>query len=140
MSRFVRASKYRYVTHATRMPCNMHCQLTIIKLTHVLNFRHVYGQVAKRELCIDNVKLTNSAWDTNLLAASGVSSLFSFTHSQLVTIIPNPPSSVTSVSTGMHLEEAPLPSYHFHLPLNPTASLQNSPMSSPLPEDTRLPY
>lgn len=43
MSRFVRASKYR----------------------------HVYGQGAKKELCIDNVKLTNSAWDTNLLSASG---------------------------------------------------------------------
>ncbi|KAL5536362.1 CRN1 [Sanghuangporus sanghuang] len=43
MSRFVRASKYR----------------------------HVYGQAAKKELCIDNVKLSNNAWDTNMLAASG---------------------------------------------------------------------
>ncbi|KAI5116932.1 hypothetical protein M0805_005565 [Coniferiporia weirii] len=43
MSRFVRASKYR----------------------------HVFGTAAKRELCIDNIKLTSSAWDTNLVAASG---------------------------------------------------------------------
>ncbi|THH03797.1 hypothetical protein EW145_g6000 [Phellinidium pouzarii] len=43
MSRFVRASKYR----------------------------HVYGTAAKKELCIDNIKLTNSAWDTNLIAVSG---------------------------------------------------------------------
>ncbi|TDL26513.1 microtubule binding protein [Rickenella mellea] len=43
MSRFVRASKYR----------------------------HVFGQAAKKEHCIDNVKVSNSAWDTNLIAASG---------------------------------------------------------------------
>ncbi|KIY46828.1 DUF1900-domain-containing protein [Fistulina hepatica ATCC 64428] len=44
MSRFVRASKYR----------------------------HVYGQGAKKkELCYENVKVTNSAWDTNVVAASG---------------------------------------------------------------------
>ncbi|PFH48644.1 hypothetical protein AMATHDRAFT_64943 [Amanita thiersii Skay4041] len=42
MSRFVRASKYR----------------------------HVFGQPAKREHCIDNVKVTNSAWDTNFISAS----------------------------------------------------------------------
>ncbi|KAF9977887.1 Coronin-like protein crn1 [Actinomortierella ambigua] len=39
MSRFVRASKYR----------------------------HVYGTAAKRELSYDNVKLSNNAWDTNLI-------------------------------------------------------------------------
>ncbi|KZV84976.1 DUF1899-domain-containing protein, partial [Exidia glandulosa HHB12029] len=43
MSRFVRASKYR----------------------------HVFGQPGKKEYAVDNVKLTNSAWDTNMLAASG---------------------------------------------------------------------
>jgi coronin-1B/1C/6 len=43
MSRFVRASKYR----------------------------HVFGQPAKKEYTIDNVKVTNSAWDTNVIAASG---------------------------------------------------------------------
>ncbi|KZV84974.1 DUF1900-domain-containing protein [Exidia glandulosa HHB12029] len=43
MSRFVRASKYR----------------------------HIFGQPGKKEYAVDNVKLTNSAWDTNMLAASG---------------------------------------------------------------------
>ena len=43
MSRFVRSSKYR----------------------------HVFGQPAKKEHTIDNVKVTNSAWDTNVVAASG---------------------------------------------------------------------
>ncbi|KAF9442356.1 microtubule binding protein, partial [Macrolepiota fuliginosa MF-IS2] len=43
MSRFVRASKYR----------------------------HVFGQPAKKEHGVENVKVTNSAWDTNLISASG---------------------------------------------------------------------
>ncbi|KXN90340.1 Coronin-like protein crn1 [Leucoagaricus sp. SymC.cos] len=43
MSRFVRTSKYR----------------------------HVFGQQAKKEHNIENVKVTNSAWDTNLISASG---------------------------------------------------------------------
>ncbi|KAJ7464421.1 microtubule binding protein [Mycena latifolia] len=43
MSRFVRASKYR----------------------------HVFGQPAKKEHGIENVKVTNSAWDTNVVASSG---------------------------------------------------------------------
>ncbi|KAJ7879252.1 hypothetical protein B0H14DRAFT_2709772 [Mycena olivaceomarginata] len=43
MSRFVRASKYR----------------------------HVFGQPAKKEHGLENVKVTNSAWDTNVVAASG---------------------------------------------------------------------
>ncbi|KAH7326795.1 microtubule binding protein [Rhizoctonia solani] len=43
MSRFVRPSKYR----------------------------HVFGQSAKKEWCIENVKVSNSAWDTNLISASG---------------------------------------------------------------------
>ncbi|KAF8448716.1 microtubule binding protein [Boletus edulis BED1] len=42
MSRFVRPSKYR----------------------------HVFGQAAKREHGYDNVKVSSSAWDTNLIAAS----------------------------------------------------------------------
>ncbi|KAJ7198914.1 microtubule binding protein [Mycena haematopus] len=42
MSRFVRASKYR----------------------------HVFGQPAKKEHGFENVKVTNSAWDTNVVAAS----------------------------------------------------------------------
>ncbi|TCD71671.1 Coronin-like protein crn1 [Steccherinum ochraceum] len=42
MSRFVRASKYR----------------------------HVFGQTGKKEYGLDNIKVTNSAWDTNVVAAS----------------------------------------------------------------------
>ncbi|OSC96677.1 microtubule binding protein [Trametes coccinea BRFM310] len=42
MSRFVRASKYR----------------------------HVFGQQGKKEYGYDNVKVTNSAWDTNIISAS----------------------------------------------------------------------
>ncbi|KAL4246809.1 Coronin [Abortiporus biennis] len=42
MSRFVRASKYR----------------------------HVFGQQGKKEFGIDNIKVTNSAWDTNVISAS----------------------------------------------------------------------
>ncbi|TFY77354.1 hypothetical protein EWM64_g6661, partial [Hericium alpestre] len=43
MSRFVRPSKYR----------------------------HVFGQPAKKEHGFENVKVSNSAWDTNLISASG---------------------------------------------------------------------
>ncbi|KAH9964309.1 microtubule binding protein [Russula compacta] len=43
MSRFVRASKYR----------------------------HVFGQPAKKEHGIDNLKVTSSAWDTNVVSSSG---------------------------------------------------------------------
>lgn len=43
MSRFVRPSKYR----------------------------HVYPNVAKKEACYENVKVSNNAWDTNLVAANG---------------------------------------------------------------------
>jgi len=43
MSRFVRASKYR----------------------------HVFGQTGKKEYGIENIKVSNSAWDTNLIACSG---------------------------------------------------------------------
>jgi Domain of unknown function (DUF1899) len=35
--------------------------------------RHVFGQPAKKEHCLENVKVSSSAWDTNLVAASGVS-------------------------------------------------------------------
>ncbi|PLW08022.1 hypothetical protein PCASD_22502 [Puccinia coronata f. sp. avenae] len=33
-------------------------------------YRHVYGQPSKRELCFDNIKVSASAWDTNLAAAN----------------------------------------------------------------------
>lgn len=61
MSRFVRASKYRYV-------------LRSISASRVLisAISHVFGQQGKKEYGIDNVKVTNSAWDTNIIAASSV--------------------------------------------------------------------
>lgn len=34
---------------------------------------HVFGQPSKKEHGIENVKVTNSAWDTNIISASGVS-------------------------------------------------------------------
>ncbi|WFD36725.1 Coronin-like protein crn1 [Malassezia cuniculi] len=34
-------------------------------------YRHVYGNPAKKEVSYDNVKVSNNAWDTNLLSASG---------------------------------------------------------------------
>jgi coronin-1B/1C/6 len=37
-------------------------------------YRHVFGQAAKKEHCIDNIKVTGSAWDTNVVSASGVRS------------------------------------------------------------------
>ncbi|KDR81007.1 hypothetical protein GALMADRAFT_91722 [Galerina marginata CBS 339.88] len=43
MSRFVRASKYR----------------------------HVFPQATKKEYGLENIKVTNSAWDTNIISASG---------------------------------------------------------------------
>ena len=42
-------------------------------LIHIYFHSHVFGQTTKREHCIDNVKVSNSAWDTNLISASGVS-------------------------------------------------------------------
>jgi coronin-1B/1C/6 len=34
-------------------------------------YRHVFGQPAKKEHGLENVKVTNSAWDTNIISASG---------------------------------------------------------------------
>ncbi|WFD00304.1 Coronin-like protein crn1 [Malassezia yamatoensis] len=34
-------------------------------------YRHVYGNPAKKEVSYDNVKVSNNAWDTNLLEANG---------------------------------------------------------------------
>ncbi|KAL4400350.1 Coronin-like protein Crn1 [Malassezia pachydermatis] len=34
-------------------------------------YRHVYGNPAKKEVSFDNVKVSNNAWDTNLLSCSG---------------------------------------------------------------------
>jgi len=41
-------------------------------------YRHVFGQPAKKEHGFENVKITNSAWDTNIVSASGVSSFGSY--------------------------------------------------------------
>lgn len=35
-------------------------------------YSHVFGQPAKKEHSLDNVKVSGNAWDTNLVAASGV--------------------------------------------------------------------
>jgi hypothetical protein len=37
---------------------------------------HVFGQTGKKEFSIDNAKVSNQAWDTNLAAASGVCAAF----------------------------------------------------------------
>ena len=42
-----------------------------VELTVIL-FSHVFGQPAKKEYGIENIKVTNSAWDTNIISASGV--------------------------------------------------------------------
>ena len=46
-------------------------------LSNVLS--HVFGQNGKKEYGFDNVKVTNSAWDTNVIAASTVR-IHPFTH------------------------------------------------------------
>jgi coronin-1B/1C/6 len=33
---------------------------------------HVFGQTGKKEFGIENAKVSNSAWDTNMIAASAV--------------------------------------------------------------------
>jgi coronin-1B/1C/6 len=42
-------------------------------LMEIKKHSHVFGQPGKKEHCIENVKVSNSAWDTNVIAASGVS-------------------------------------------------------------------
>jgi len=37
---------------------------------------HVFGQTGKKEYGYENVKVSNSAWDTNLISASAVGHLF----------------------------------------------------------------
>ena len=41
-------------------------------MLELIVFSHVFGQPAKKEHGIENVKVTNSAWDTNIISASGV--------------------------------------------------------------------
>lgn len=33
-------------------------------------YRHTYGQASKKEACYDNIKVSKSAWDTNLVAVN----------------------------------------------------------------------
>ncbi|CAB16873.1 actin binding WD repeat protein, coronin Crn1 [Schizosaccharomyces pombe] len=33
-------------------------------------YRHIFGQTCKKELCYDNIKLSNNAWDSNLLSVN----------------------------------------------------------------------
>ncbi|KAI6099428.1 microtubule binding protein [Pisolithus croceorrhizus] len=61
MSRFVRASKYR-CPHTSRLVWLQRCSRG--------KPSHVFGQAGKREYGYDNVKVSNSAWDTNLISAS----------------------------------------------------------------------
>jgi hypothetical protein len=40
--------------------------------TDRVSHSHVFGQAAKKEHGYENVKVSGSAWDTNLVSASGV--------------------------------------------------------------------
>ncbi|EPY50785.1 actin binding protein [Schizosaccharomyces cryophilus OY26] len=33
-------------------------------------YRHIFGQTCKKELCYDNLKISNNAWDSNLISAN----------------------------------------------------------------------
>ncbi|SCV02660.1 LAMI_0H01662g1_1 [Lachancea mirantina] len=41
------------------------------KFVRASKFRHVYGQAAKKELQYENIRVTNNAWDSNLIKANG---------------------------------------------------------------------
>ncbi|KAG1788632.1 WD40-repeat-containing domain protein [Suillus plorans] len=41
------------------------------RFVHAYKYRHVFGQAAKKEHGYDNVKVSGSAWDTNIVSASG---------------------------------------------------------------------
>lgn len=40
------------------------------RVVRASKYRHVFGTVAKKEECFDDLKVTRSAWDSNLIAAS----------------------------------------------------------------------
>ena len=88
---------------------------------------HVFGQQGKKEYGIDNVKVTNSAWDTNLIATSSVRRLPRTSVQVIGWVLTLAPYSATSVSTGMRLAEGLLQFclflHHFNLIIFP----QNSP-------------
>ncbi|CCD27141.1 coronin NDAI_0J02490 [Naumovozyma dairenensis CBS 421] len=41
------------------------------KFVRASKYRHVFGQASKRELHYENVKVTNNAWDSNILQTNG---------------------------------------------------------------------
>lgn len=41
------------------------------KFVRASKYRHVFGQAAKRELQYENIKVTNNAWDSNILKTNG---------------------------------------------------------------------
>lgn len=41
------------------------------KFVRASKYRHVFGQASKRELQYENVKVTNNAWDSNLIKTNG---------------------------------------------------------------------
>ncbi|EDO16111.1 hypothetical protein Kpol_1001p23 [Vanderwaltozyma polyspora DSM 70294] len=41
------------------------------KFVRASKYRHVFGQAAKKELQYENVKVTNNAWDSNILKTNG---------------------------------------------------------------------
>lgn len=144
MSRFVRASKYRSVQ--TRLLCG----LLYSSIELGCNCRHVFGQAAKKENGIENVKITSSAWDTNLCSASGVCLL---TTDQLNVLPPSDdlcslfpalslsfrhtPTSNTSASITKSVEVAHSRSFLYQGHLSLQASHGVSPTSSLSPEVTQ---
>ena len=41
------------------------------KFVRASKYRHVFGQAAKKELQYEKLKVTNNAWDSNLLKTNG---------------------------------------------------------------------
>ena len=41
------------------------------KFVRASKYRHVFGQAAKKELQYENIKVTNNAWDSNILKTNG---------------------------------------------------------------------
>ena len=94
---------------------------------------HVFGQQGKKEYGIDNVKVTNSAWDTNLIATSSVRRLPRTSVQVIGWVLTLAPYSATSVSTGTRPAEARSPSSLSLLPssLSPMACRTNFRTSFP---------
>lgn len=60
------------------------------KFVRPSKYRHVFGQVGKKECSYDNVKVTNNSWDTNLVSASARYISFSSSTSGGFAILPAP--------------------------------------------------